>query len=175
MRALVVYESMFGNTEQIARAIADGLGRYGAVEVRNVDDMVNVPLQGIDLLIVGGPTHAFGMSRPRTRESAAQQSATPTVTKLTGVREWLQSLAPPEPGATAAAFDTRIRKPSWLPGLAAKSAARSLRRSGYRPAADPASFFVTGVSGPVAQGELARARQWGGSIGSACLERSAAP
>lgn len=62
MKALVVYESMFGNTEQVARAVATGLGRHLDVElvaVANAPDTVS----DVDLVVVGGPTHAFSMTR----------------------------------------------------------------------------------------------------------------
>ena len=74
MRALVVYESMFGNTQTIADAIAGGLAqrmRVDAVEVGSAPATLD---DDVTLLVVGGPTHAFGMSRPRTRQDAATQT-----------------------------------------------------------------------------------------------------
>ncbi|AUI64561.1 hypothetical protein B1H26_23740 [Amycolatopsis sp. BJA-103] len=88
MRAMVVYESMFGNTEQVAKAVAEGLSPYAEVDVVNVDDVGSVAEAG--LLVVGGPTHVHGMSWPSSRTEAGRQA-------VDGVR-WLGfvPLAPPE-------------------------------------------------------------------------------
>ena len=74
MRALVVVESMFGNTKEIGAAATDRLGETTAVDLNEVND---APLElGVDvrMLVVGGPTHAFGMSRPATRHDATTQA-----------------------------------------------------------------------------------------------------
>jgi flavodoxin len=63
MKALVVYESMFGNTEEIAHAIADGLGESVEVQLAEVADAPVEPNPDVALIVVGGPTHAFSMSR----------------------------------------------------------------------------------------------------------------
>ena len=70
MRALVVYESMYGNTHQIAEAIARGLRSAYAVQVVSVASAPDEHVGRYDLVVVGGPTHARGMSRPDTRQSA---------------------------------------------------------------------------------------------------------
>jgi Flavodoxin len=75
MRARVVYESMFGNTQVVAQAVAEGLAKSLAVDLEEVGTAATDISADIDLLVVGGPTHAFGMSRERTRESAAEQAA----------------------------------------------------------------------------------------------------
>jgi hypothetical protein len=157
MRALVVVESSFGNTFTIARAVAGGLA-----EVMNVDicDIANAPGtidDDVGLVVVGGPTQALGMSRPNTREAAARQAGHTTTPKI-GVREWLASA--PTGIRRAAAFDTRIDK-GWVPGSAAHGIARRLRKLGATLVADPESFRVVGTTGPLAEGELDRARQWG--------------
>ncbi|HET6501939.1 MAG TPA: flavodoxin domain-containing protein [Amycolatopsis sp.] len=169
MRAVVVYESMFGNTERVARAIADGLGAPGMAEMINVDDVED--LGEVDLLVVGGPTHAHGMTRARTRDEARRQagkqdSAHGGVRSRTGIRDWLDALGPSTDGRAAAAFDTRFGKPRWLTGSAAVGAAKQLRRRGYRLVAQPESFLVTG-SAPgehLRPGELARAREWAAGL-----------
>ncbi|MGW3353016.1 flavodoxin family protein [Nonomuraea rubra] len=163
MDALVVYESMFGNTKQIAEAIAEGLAtrlRTEVVEVGSAPAKVG-PEAG--LLVVGGPTHAFSMSRASTRRSAAQQTTQPLVSRGDGVREWLAALATASAALTSAAFDTRVDKPR-LPGSAARGIARRLRRLGVKVMAPAQSFYVTGTEGPLAAGELERARQWGESL-----------
>lgn len=165
MYALVVYESMFGNTRRIAEAVADGLALTMGVEALEVG-AAPVTLEGsVDLLVVGGPTHAFGMSRASTRQSAAQQASGPLVSRGTGLREWLAVLRTPSARLATAAFDTRVTKPR-LPGSAARAAARRLRRLGLASAAPAMSFYVTGNQGPLAEGEIERARQWGEQLAS---------
>ena len=72
MRALVVYESMFGNTEAVARAVADGLAEMHDVDLREVSQAPTEVIGRVDLIVVGGPTHAFSLSRPATRASAVR-------------------------------------------------------------------------------------------------------
>jgi flavodoxin len=60
-RALVVYESMFGNTEAIAHAIAEGLSPHLSVELVEVS-AAPITLRDVDLLVTGAPTHAFGLT-----------------------------------------------------------------------------------------------------------------
>ena len=138
MKALVVYESMFGNTEQVARAVATGLGRHLDVElvaVANAPDTVS----DVDLVVVGGPTHAFSMTRQATRVDAVSQGASHG-TSETGLREWLATLPAGSRSLPVATFDTRVDKARHLPGSAAKAAAKVVRRRGYLLAARPESF-----------------------------------
>lgn len=160
-RALVVYESMFGNSGQVARAVADGVGEVMTVEVAEV---VTAPtdLEGVDLVVAGGPTHAFSMSRASTRRDARGQGATQGSVE-TGLREWLLAL-PDEHGRWFAAFDTRVTKVRRLPGSASHSASRAGRRHGFTQAMAPESFYVLDVDGPLADGELDRARAWGRQV-----------
>jgi hypothetical protein len=155
---LVIYESMFGNTEAVARAIAEGVGSHHAVRLAEVGSIPAALDSDVRLLVIGGPTHAFGMSRPSTRESAVDQATNGVVSRTIGIREWLAAL--PEGRSRFATFDTRIRKPR-LPGSAAARAARRLRRLGYRMATKPRTFYVHGTPGPLLEGELDRARRWG--------------
>ena len=74
MSALVVYESMFGNTQSIAKGIGEGLSSRMTVEIVEVGEAPSVIDPDVELLVVGGPTHAFGMRRPGTRQNAAQQA-----------------------------------------------------------------------------------------------------
>ncbi|MFF5986515.1 flavodoxin domain-containing protein [Prauserella flavalba] len=168
MKAVVVFESMFGNTESVARAVAEGLRRHGSVvvDVVNVDDAQRAPGDDVQLVVAGGPTHAFGLSRKRTRESAKQQATGALVTRRTGLREWLDALPGARPSAWAAAFATKAAKPRWLPGSAAKAAAKRLRGKGYRLITRPKDFTVEGTGGPLSEGQLARAREWGAELGA---------
>lgn len=159
MRARIVYESMFGNTAAVAEAIADGLREYAEVEVVNVAAAAESPEPSIDLLVVGGPTHAFGLSRVRTRGDAAARTDEPIAVDI-GIREWLDAAVPAVRGSRAAAFATKAATPKWLPGSAARAAGRRLRRLGYDLADDPVDFFVDGMEGPLVAGELDRARAW---------------
>jgi len=170
MRALVVFESMFGNTETIARAVADGLAAHLGVEVVEVGVAPTLIGDDVDLLVVGGPTHAFGLSRPQTRRSAAEQAERGVISAGIGLREWLGALRCRSTVA-AATFDTRVRTPH-LPGSAARGAQKRLRRLGLRSAAEAESFFVLGTPGPLMAGEVERARRWGDRLGSACTATS---
>jgi hypothetical protein len=165
MTTLIVYESMFGNTRSIAEAIADGLAPHQRVELHEVGEAPTALPVGLDLLIVGAPTHAFSMSRPNTRQSAAGQAPGGLVSAGIGVREWLDRLSSGTHLVTAAAFDTKIGKTSWLPGSPARANAKRLKRLGHISAAMPKSFYVIGTAGPLAEGELIRAREWGQLLG----------
>jgi hypothetical protein len=159
-RALVVFESMFGNTERVARAIAAGLAEHTDVDVVRAGPGVT-PSDDVDLVVVGGPTHAFGLTRPGTRVAAGQQGADESAARSTGLREWLD-LLPWTMGhrPATAAFDTRVRSPR-VPGSAARSAARRLRKAGLPVVVPPMSFWVHGTGGPLLAGEEDRARSWG--------------
>ena len=162
MRALVVYESMFGNTEAVARAVAEGLSGTVEVDLREVSQ-APAPVTGpVDLIVVGGPTHAFSLSRPATRADAVRQGATPPGTDV-GLREWLAQLGRGPHSGRVAAFDTRVEKVRHLPGSAATKAARLARRHGYAPAGRE-SFYVVDTGGPLVAGALERARAWGARL-----------
>ncbi|MEV4346489.1 flavodoxin domain-containing protein [Actinoplanes sp. NPDC049596] len=165
MKALVVYESLFGNTEAIARAVAEGLG--DTFEVRLVEAREIPSADDVELLVAGAPTHAFGLSRPSTRQSAAHQGEVRPDTMDVGLREYLD-VSPNLPGLAAAAFDTRIDKP-FMPGSAAHKAHRRLRRLGCRMVRGPESFRVSGTEGPLVAGELERACRWAAEISAAVL------
>jgi hypothetical protein len=162
MKALVVYESMFGNTELIAQAVAQELESAFDVTLAPAHDIPSA--DGVDLLVVGAPTHAFSLSRPGTREDAVRQGSTrrPDV----GLREYLD--VSPMLTCAAAAFDTRVDKPR-LPGSAARRAHRRLRRLGCRLPTAPESFRVSGTRGPLLPGEVDRARRWAGRVAAAVL------
>jgi len=140
VNALVIYDSMFGNTEQIARAIGTELAKLGTVEVRNIDEVGALPT-GLDLLVVGGPTQGHGVDQ----DEKAFLDRLPAES----VRD-----------VPFAAFDTRLRWPELLSGSAAKGIAKRLQQKGARPVAEPESFFVEGKDGPLGEGELERAAVW---------------
>jgi hypothetical protein len=136
MRARVVFESMFGNTQVIAQAVADGLAESMNVDVEEVGSAATEIAGDVELLVVGGPTHAFGLSRERTRESAAEQAVGGVVSPGEGLREWLSAVTGGSRAIAAAAFDTRIDKPR-MPGSAAHGAEKRLRRMGFHCSSEP--------------------------------------
>ena len=160
MKALVVYESMFGNTESVAKAVADELGEHMSVQVCEVS-LAPAAIEGlVDLIVVGAPTHAFSLSRPSTRADAVRQGASESVSDF-GVREWLDRLPSGRHSECVATFDTRADKVRALPGSAAKKVDRIARAHGYAAAIARESFYVSDVSGPLLPGEVDRARAWG--------------
>ncbi|MEO7062011.1 MAG: hypothetical protein ABI083_20030 [Lapillicoccus sp.] len=167
MKVFVVYESMFGNTEAIARAVAHGLGAHIDVELHDVAEAA-LP-DGAELIVAGGPTHAFSLSRPNTRAEAISQGATHG-TKEIGLREWLTQLPRALHSELFAAFDTRVEKVRRLPGSATTKSGRIARHLGYTPAGHE-SFYVSGTPGPLVPGELERATDWGAQLATQ-LERA---
>jgi len=140
MKALIVYDSVYGNTEKIARAIAEAITPSGEVKVLRVDEASPSELASTDLLIVGSPTHAG-------RPTPAIQDLLNKVPKLQGIN--------------VAAFDTRITtKLVRVFGYAAGRIARNLKGKGGILIASPAGFFVTASKGPLKEGELERAAAW---------------
>jgi flavodoxin len=171
MRAVIVYESMYGNTRLVAEAIAEGMRPVHDVAVVPVRDAGPEVVAGAQIVVVGGPTHAHGMSRPRTRQAAAEmaeKSKPPVALEEgatgSGVRDWLDSLA--FPNVFAASFDTRVHMPAALTGRASKGIDRELSRRGVHRIAEPESFFVT-KEGTLEAGEAARARHWGEQLAAA--------
>lgn len=168
MRALVVYESMFGNTRDIAVAISTGIAVGMPVETIEVAAAPTRLPDDVDLLVVGGPTHAHGMTKPESRADSARRAGGRLVSRGDGIREWLQAIRGVSARTAAAAFDTRIKGPGMLWGSAAKAADKQLRGLGFPAAATPESFLVDGPTGPpfdrLAHGEIERARAWGESL-----------
>jgi flavodoxin len=158
MNAIVIYESIYGNTHTIADAIAEGLGA-GARTMTPAE--LSAEATHGDLLVVGGPTHIHGMATDRSRRVALETAGAPEASGPV-LRDWLDQL-PDARGARAAAFDTRLNKPEWLTGAASLRIARRLRRHGYT-VLDTASFLVAESEGPLMEGELERARQWGADV-----------
>lgn len=159
LRALVVYESMFGNTEWVANAVAAGLRLEGFdATVANVADADHG--HDHDLLVLGGPTHTFSMSRSSTREDAVRHGA-PSEAAAIGLREWIAAEKPPQAGhRLVAAFDTRARKANHLPAAARKEA-HLMTKKGFELVSSPHGFLVEDVAGPLSDGQLELATAWG--------------
>lgn len=159
MKTLVIYDSQFGNTEQIAKAVAKAiageLDSADDVALLRIGDVRPEHLENLDLLVVGSPTQAF--------------SATGTVKKMLDglLRQQLE-------GVKVAAFDTRmsvedVNSRIFTPmakmfGYAAKPIADRLVKKGGMLAVPPEGFFVIGEQGPLKEGELERAADWARSI-----------
>ena len=167
MTALVVHESHWGNTRAVAHAIADGLGERGGGPVQVVDvSAAPSPLPAdVDLVVLGGPTHAFSMSRAATRHDAHEGGAEPGH-EARGIREWLATLPTGDASRDVATFDTRAEQVRRLPGSAARAAARFVARHRLGHLVGTESFYVEDSPGPLVDGELERARAWGGVLAS---------
>ena len=165
MNVMVVFESMFGNTERVARAIAKGIeSRLLADEHVSVAEVGEAPAElpaDIGLVVLGGPTHAFGMSRPRTRDDAVRRVGDEAISRGIGLREWVGTFEPGRDDLLTATFDTRAEQVRHLPGSAARGAAKVLRHRGLRSLAGPESFYVADMEGPHVLGELSHPRDWG--------------
>jgi Flavodoxin domain len=170
MRALVVYESMYGNTHVIASNIADGLRADCEVTLVPVAEATWDLVADADLLVAGAPTHMHGLSSRSTRRMAAQAAAKDgsglrmdTDAGSPGMRDWLRDLG--HRNGLAAAFDTRLNGVPVFTGRAGRPIARLLKRHGYRFIAAPESFVV-GSQNTLLDGEAARARRWGMRLGA---------
>ncbi len=164
MSILIVCESQFGNTRAVADAIAEGLlrdnGTEGSpgVQVVPVHEAPQEIPADVTSLLVGGPTHAFSMTRASTRADAVKQGA-PGGHDDIGIREWIEQVQP-RADLPVYTFDTRIHV-KLLPGSAAKKAAEALRDRGFARAERGMTFWVEGTPGPVSEEELEKARSWG--------------
>lgn len=161
MQAMVIYDSQFGNTEQIARATAGGLKRAAAdaseVDLRKIGDALPDQLAGLDVLVVGSPTQRFSST--------------------TAMRDFLKEIPKKAlAGVTVAGFDTRLTEEElhahgamlgklvdWF-GYAAPRISEGLEKKGGRVAVPPEGFYVGGTEGPLLEGELDRAAEWARQI-----------
>ena len=173
MKAVIVYESMFGNTRAVADAIAEGFRRGGEAIVVPVARARPEVLDGADLVVVGGPTHAHGMSRAVTRKGAAEMAAKPDSGLALepgapgpGLRDWFGCLG--HVTIAAAAFDTRIDGLAMFTGQASKGIARLLRHHGFHLVTGPESFLISKGS-RLRAGEEERAKEWGRLLSSKVL------
>jgi Flavodoxin len=169
MRALVVYESMYGNTRSVAIDIAAGLRATHEVTVVPVTRASRELVVAADLIIAGSPTHMHGLPTIASRRSAAGTAGRPGSGLILdpdadgpGMRAWLAGLD--AENVLAASFDTRLSGIPALTGRASRGIARLLRERGCRLVAPPESFLVSGKN-TLLPGEAARARSWGALIG----------
>ena len=174
MSALVVYESMFGNTHVIADHIAAGLRTQLETTVVGVHDASVELVESADLVVVGGPTHVHGMTSQRSREGAKEMAAKDSELHLDpdaegpGLRDWFDEL-PDEQKRRAAAFDTRVHASTLVTGQASKGIVKRLRRHGFTVLAEPESFFVD-KSNHLEPDEAERAEAWGRTLAEAVVQ-----
>jgi len=144
MHSLVIYASRNGNTRRVAETIANRLGERGSVDLRSVEEAPIAIDADVDLVVIGGPTEAHGMTPP--------------------VKEYLDRLAPKAlAGRRAVGFDTRLRWPEWLSGSASARITDRLRGLGAKVVAPEESFFVTRKP-ELEAGELERASNWAATL-----------
>ncbi len=169
MKAVVVYQSLWGSTAAVARAIVEGIGE-GAVAVSTTDATPKA-LAGADLVVAGAPIHAMNLpTADSVKQAAAKPAGDNAVAADTSnrlMRDWLADL--PAGSAKCAAFDTRVRGPLGRGGAARIQ--RKLEKAGYSSIAKPTGFCValrpdqvTSAEGMLVPGELERARAWGRSL-----------
>lgn len=155
MLTVVVYDTKYGNTEQVAQAIARGVAEIGPVRVMGVAEATQPLPERPDLLLVGGPTQRHGPSP--------------------ALREFMEDLPPDLAGVPAASFDTRYRGSTLIMGSAAGAAAKRIRKADVPIVAPPESFFIARGGSPEKQaleaGELERAEAWGRTVGTAALAK----
>lgn len=175
MKALIVYESMYGNTHVVANHIGDGLGSGYEVDVVPAEKATQERVDSADLLVVGGPTHVHGVSSDRSRKAAKDALAKPgndlsldPDAEGEGLRDWFHELRRTQNRA-AAAFDTRIDASPILTGRASRGIENRLTKLGYDLVADPESFLVDKQS-HLLPGEAERATQWAKELAASLAE-----
>lgn len=145
VKALVVYDSVYGNTEKVARALAAGLESGGVdVDVVKVDAVKFDELSRIDLLCIGSPVHAWSASKP--------------------VKEFLERLKSVEglSGKKAFAFDTKMK--SRFAGSAGGKIERKLEGLGLTVAKHSESAIVKGREGPLEESAEETFKQIGAQL-----------
>ncbi len=166
MKAIVVYESPWGNTAAIARAIAEGLGQ-GAVAL-NTSEATEAAMLGADLIVAGAPVWGFRLADEAARANFRANPGKAPAPDLShpSLRTWLANL--PKGTGRSAAFDTRLW---WSLGGATGAITRGLQAAGYSPLGPARRFIVKGAYGPLRDGEVERARAWGAELARMLGER----
>jgi Flavodoxin len=163
MKVIVVYESHWGNTAAVAKAIADGFGPEA--QALTTDEASPTTVAEADLIIAGAPVMAFNLPSDKMLATLAGDSAkTPSPPDLSHVsmRSWLERL--PAGHGRSAQFETALR---WSPGGATAAIAHRLEQAGFKRLAKSRRFVVKGSDGPLREGELERAQQWGTDLAAA--------
>jgi flavodoxin len=141
MKALIIFDSNFGNTKKLAETIAEKFGKD--TKVLPVSDFSAKELEGIKLLVVGSPVNAW---RPTEK-----------------IKRFLEGFSEGQlEGIKAASFDTKMK--SFLAGDASKKISRKLKKAGAEIIVDPQAFIVKGSKGPLFEGEIEKAEKWAALI-----------
>lgn len=160
MKAVVVYESLWGNTAKVAKAIAEGIGPEA--RALTTDEATADAIAGAELIVAGSPLLGFSLPTEKMREDIGKNEgggANPPDIAHPSMRAWLDGL--PKGAGKAASFETRIW---WSPGSAARAILKGLENAGYSSAAEAQKFLVKGKYGPLKDGEVERARRWGAEL-----------
>jgi flavorubredoxin len=163
MNAIVVYESHWGNTAAIARAIAEGIG----LEARamSTGQATGEVIAGADVIVAGAPQMGFSLpTEGMLKGIAADAGRAPAPPDVShpAMRTWLDGLQ--KGSCCAAAFETAGW---WSPGSATRTILRKLEAAGYRPISKARRFSVHGMYGPLREGELEKAKAWGAELAQA--------
>lgn len=146
MKTIVIYDSVFGNTKQIAESIASHLGEN--TKIQSIDQLSVEDWQDSELLIIGSPINGW---RPTEK-----------------IKKWLSSLSNQSlMGKKVASFDTRVKL--FIHGDAANQISKELQKAGAKTIVDPQAFFVAGSKGPLLPGEIDKAKLWAQSIKEKCI------
>ena len=172
MKAVVVFESHWGNTAAVARAIAEGIGPE--TPALTTDEATGAAIAGVDLIVAGAPVMAFTLPSDRVLAGMAKAEAKPDEPapdlSHPSMRIWLDRL--PHGTGRGAAFETRLW---WSPGGATGAIERGLAEAGYRRLEKGRKFVVTGGTGPLRDGELDAARAWGAELARSLAGLGAIP
>lgn len=162
MNAIVVYESHWGNTEQVARAIAEGIGPEA--RALTTDEATPTVVAQADLVVAGAPVMAFSLPSESMIKNTANDPKAPRPADVShpSLRSWLEAL--PLVHGSAASFETKLR---WSPGGATGGIDSRLRDRGFHTVARGEKFYVKSSYGPLRDGELERARAWGKELATA--------
>lgn len=159
MSAIVVYESFWGNTAQVARAIAEGIG--SDARALHTNEATDALVAEAELVVIGAPIIGFSLVQESGRQQLAREVGAPSTADLShrSMRSWLESL--PKGTGRFAVFETGL---GWSPSGAHKAMTKALQGAGYTEAAKKERFLVTGRFGPLKEGEIERAKDWGASL-----------
>ena len=162
MNVIVVYESHWGNTASVARAIADGFGP--AARVLTTDEATPTVVADADLIVAGAPVMAFSLPGDRMLATIASDTKAPSPGDLShpSMRAWLDQV--PAGHGRSAQFETGLR---WSPGGATGAITKKLESAGFKRLTKSQRFVVKGSYGPLRDGELERAQQWGQELAAA--------
>lgn len=164
MRAIVVFESHWGNTAAVARAIAEGIGP----DARALTTSEATPelIAEADLVVAGAPVMAFGLPSDAmiANTTADPKAPVPADVSHPSLRTWLEQLPHVDAGSAvhrAASFETKLW---WSPGGATGGIESRLRKAGFSTLARAKKFVVKSAYGPLREGEFERARAWGSEL-----------